>query len=107
MVHKVEHTQKNNKLNGCHESGLGNSIGKEVKQRLKLISNEIKIKHFTGKSNFHSKQPRMHAVNTLRFYTQAIAGIKSTKKSKWPCFVETNMEVRYHLLRIYRLFIFN
>jgi len=78
MVHNVEHTQKNNELNGCHDSGVGNCIRKEVKQRIKLISNEIKITHFTGKRNFRSKQPCMHKVNTLTFYTQAIAGITST-----------------------------
>jgi hypothetical protein len=30
MVHNVEQTQQNNKQNGCHESGLGNSKRKEV-----------------------------------------------------------------------------
>jgi len=39
MVHNVEHTQKNNKLNGCHENGLGNCIRKEEEHRLKLIYN--------------------------------------------------------------------
>jgi hypothetical protein len=78
MVHNAEQTQKNNKLNGCHESGLGNSIRKEVEYRLKLISKEIKIKTFTEKHNFLSKQHCLHSLNTFRYYTQAVTGITST-----------------------------